>query len=63
MSDPKIGDPGTFVPLAFVKYENHPDIPLRLNCRVVYVNWEHGFYTVEGECNGYRIRESFKYIP
>lgn len=32
-----------------------------LHGHVIYINTAHRYYTAEAECNGYRLRESFKF--
>ena len=58
-----IGDPVRFAPMAFM----HPgqtrmgEIPFYLDGSVVYVNEPHRYYIAEAECNGYKLREAFKF--
>lgn len=53
-----IGDHVSFTPTAFINYDDAVT-KLRLDGCVIYVNEAHGFYVVEAECYGYRIREAF----
>ncbi len=59
----KVGDPVLFAPYAFI----HPaetrmqEIVYALDGRVIYVNEAHRYYVAEAACNGYMIRESFKF--
>ena len=57
---PKIGQPVRWVPSSFYR-EQFGGVPLRLSGKIVYINRKHRFYTVEALCNGYLIRESFKF--
>lgn len=66
MTTPTIGDVLVFRPSAFFteaeRYRlRDVRIPQTLRGTVIYVNEPHRFYTVEAECNGYIIRESFKF--
>lgn len=54
----EVGDAVSFIPAAFIRYRD-AETALRLSGRVVYINAAHRFYTVEADCNGYKIRESF----
>ena len=56
----QVGDPVRFVPFAFCNSQTQ-GLPYALSGRVIYVNDAHRFYRVEAECNGYTIRESFKF--
>jgi len=59
----KVGDKVTFSPVCFTRSVDCCYMPINLNLQgtVIYVNAAHRYYTVEGECNGYKIRESYKY--
>ena len=59
MSNPKIGDTFPAKPEAFARDTNYG--PTELRFRVIYVNREHLYFTAEAECNGYIIRESWKF--
>ncbi|MBQ9720222.1 MAG: hypothetical protein IJV64_05955 [Oscillospiraceae bacterium] len=59
MSIPKVGDTFTRKPSAFSR-EGWSG-PVLLRWTVIYVNERHRLYTAETECNGYRLRESFKF--
>lgn len=58
---PDIGDPMQFRPSAFAAYEGNTARRNMLNGRVVYINETHRYYTAEAVCNGYVIRESWKF--
>ena len=59
----KVGDRITFSPVCFTRSVDCCYMPINLNLQgtVIYVNAAHRYYTVEGDCNGYKIRESYKY--
>lgn len=62
--DPHVGDKLTFKPSCFMQAvdENQSlGITRSVQGTVVYVNAEHRFYTAEGHCNGYILRESYKF--
>lgn len=69
LNDPHIGDKVEFVPSAFVSEARNvsPEYIARMRMvyslpgRVVYVHREHRYYTVEADCGGSRIRESYKF--
>ena len=61
----QIGDKITFRPTAFFDAAHGwrvgtDDVPLYVTGRVIYINEAHRVYTVEGECHGHVIRESYK---
>lgn len=60
LNNPHIGDKVTFAPSTFTQFERI-SAPVSLHGRICYINEAHRYYTVEAECNGYMIRESFKY--
>lgn len=60
LNDPHIGDKVTFAPSAFTQFERI-SAPVQLRGRVCYINEAHRYYRVEAECNGYMIRESYKF--
>jgi len=57
---PCVGDPVTWVPSAFVKFADQSAM-WAIKGQVIYVNEAHRYYTVEGDCNGVAMRESFKF--
>lgn len=64
----KVGDRVTFKPSAFFTPEDVPAgamgerrMAVRLTGRVIHVSHEHRHYTVEGDCYGYPLRETFKF--
>lgn len=59
MNNPQIGDTFLAKPEAFVRDSIYG--PTELRFRVMYVNREHLYFTAEAECNGYIIRESWKF--
>lgn len=56
----RVGDRIAFKPFAFVTME-HEEVPIVLSGTVIYVNEAHRYYTAEAPCNGYVIREAFKF--
>lgn len=56
----EIGDPVAWKPYAFMDGD-YPGAVKELRGRVIAVNEAHRHYTAEAECNGYRLRESFKF--
>lgn len=62
---PQIGDKIPFLPAAFAETrqelgDGKTKIPGKVVGEVVFVNEKHGFYDVQYEVNGYRLRESLK---
>lgn len=62
---PSVGDTITFVPYAFDRnarmIPRGAVAPYTLRGVVIAVNAAHRHYTVEGLCNGYIIRESYRF--
>lgn len=59
-----IGDTYTWAPAAFeglTGIERENGKVRSVSGRIVYINEAHRYYTAEAECNGYKLRESFKY--
>lgn len=56
----KVWDKVAFIPACFARIEKD-DIPVLLHGRVIYVNEEHRYFVAEAPCNGYAIREAFKF--
>ena len=59
----KPGQAYAWMPSMFVDFEGpvRRDVAMTLSGRVIYVNEEHRYYTVEAPCNGHTLRESFKF--
>ena len=61
----RVGDSYDWIPSAFltlIQSGIRPKACMRaLRGRVVYVNRAHRYYTVAADCNGYTLRESFKF--
>ena len=60
MSNPQVGDSFPFKPTAFTEH-SPPSLNDKLNGKIVYVNYAHRYYTAEAECNGWKVRESWKF--
>ena len=57
-----LGEPVTFSPATFTQFERETlRDATQLTGRGCYINEDHRYYTVEAPCNGYMIRESFKF--
>lgn len=59
----KLGETVTFEPEAFTdeRYNSDPHTAHKLTGCVVYINEARRYYTVEAQCYGYTLRESFKF--
>lgn len=59
-----IGDTYSWIPTSFEGGNGVSGIKGRsitLHGRIVYINEEHRYFMVEANCNGYALRESFKF--
>lgn len=56
----RVGEPVVFVPTAFTDGD-YPGAAHTLNGEVIGVNEAHRHYTVAAPCNGYILRESYKF--
>lgn len=59
-----IGDTYTWTPTAFEGASGIMSVTTKtmtVHGRIVYINEAHRYYTAEAECNGYKLRESFKF--
>lgn len=56
-----VGDTVVFMPSAFIDTEKDFGYVKTLRGCVIHVNAGHRYYTVEAECYGNRLRESFKF--
>lgn len=56
----KIGDVVAFLPAAFTEYKDMMPEE-KLSGKVVQIHEDHRYYTVEAECHGVTLRESFKF--
>lgn len=64
----KIGDRKDFVPSAFSELTRDGEqkryrVPVQIRGHIIAINWRHRHFTVEGEVNGYIIRETYKFRP
>lgn len=64
----KIGDAKTFVPSAFSELsrdgaQKRYSHPAHVKGKIIAINWRNRHFTVEGEVNGYIIRETYKFRP
>lgn len=59
-----IGDTYSWTPTAFEGASGIMSITTKtmtVHGRIVYINEAHRYFTVEANCNGYAVRESFKF--
>lgn len=59
-----IGDAYSWIPAAFEGASGITGLKTMkttVHGRVVYINETHRYFTVEAACNGYKLRESFKF--
>lgn len=66
MDEIKLGAAYSFMPEAFINYQDGPlpggqAVPRRVTGRITYINHAHRYFRVTYEVNGVTLSESFKF--